>query len=272
MNVLLYGSEPFLINKTLQNLLKDRVGEVSQMNTIYYDFTNPSFSMTSFLEEADTMSFFSEHKVMILQNCVFLTRAYKEKDVKKVIEGAFTEFKNQIEKREDLMKYLPVDVKKGKGEVAVVKEVVFDREGQARLVQSSYPGFEITQKNIPREIEVSSTPEDHIKEDHSHRPRPARIKPKTTSTARETSRSSLSRIFTRSSRSDLKESPSRRRKPARTYTSSESSTLSQRMSGPKNSSARLFEEASWSTTSATSRAWCSTSSTRTSSWSRRSST
>jgi len=80
MNVLLYGSEPFLINKTLQNLLKDRVGDVSQMNTIYYDFTNPSFSMTSFLEEADTMSFFSEHKVMILQNCVFLTRAFKEKD------------------------------------------------------------------------------------------------------------------------------------------------------------------------------------------------
>lgn len=80
MNVLLYGSEPFLINQTLQKLLKNRVGEVSQMNTIYYDFTSPSFSMISFLEEADTMSFFSEHKVMILQNCVFLTRAYKDKE------------------------------------------------------------------------------------------------------------------------------------------------------------------------------------------------
>jgi len=80
MNVLLYGSEPFLINKSLQELLKNRVGEVSQMNTIYYDFTSPSFSMLSFLEEADTISFFSEHKVMILQNCVFLTRAYKDKE------------------------------------------------------------------------------------------------------------------------------------------------------------------------------------------------
>jgi DNA polymerase III subunit delta len=83
MNVLLYGSEPFLINQSLQELLKNRVGEVSQMNTIYYDFTSPSFSMTSFLEEADTMSFFSEHKVMILQNCVFLTRAYKDKEKEK---------------------------------------------------------------------------------------------------------------------------------------------------------------------------------------------
>ncbi len=83
MNVLLYGSEPFLINKTLHELLKNRVGEVTQMNTIYYDFTSPSFSMTSFLEEADTMSFFSQHKVMILQNCVFLTRAAKEKDKNK---------------------------------------------------------------------------------------------------------------------------------------------------------------------------------------------
>ena len=80
MNVLLYGNEPFLINKSLQELLKNRVGEVSQMNTIYYDFTSPSFTMTSFLEEADTISFFSDHKVMILQNCVFLTRAYKDKE------------------------------------------------------------------------------------------------------------------------------------------------------------------------------------------------
>ncbi len=80
MNVLLYGSEPFLLNKALQDLLKNRVGEVTQMNTIYYDFTSPSFSMSSFLEEADTMSFFSEHKVMVLQNCVFLTRAFKEKE------------------------------------------------------------------------------------------------------------------------------------------------------------------------------------------------
>ncbi len=80
MNVLLYGNEPFLINKSLQELLKSRVGEVSQMNTIYYDFTSPSFSMPTFLEEADTMTFFSLHKVMVLQNCVFLTRAYKEKE------------------------------------------------------------------------------------------------------------------------------------------------------------------------------------------------
>lgn len=83
MNVLLYGSEPYLINQTLQNLLKDRVGEVTQMNTIYYDFTSPLFSMERFLGDADTMSFFSVHKVMILQNCVFLTRAYKDKESKK---------------------------------------------------------------------------------------------------------------------------------------------------------------------------------------------
>lgn len=100
----------------------------------------------------------------------------KEKDVKKVIEGAFTEFRNLIEKRDDLMKYLPVDVKKGKGEVAALKEVVFDRDGQARLVQSSYPGFEITQKNIPREIEVFSTPEDHITDDYFYCARDEQIK------------------------------------------------------------------------------------------------
>lgn len=100
----------------------------------------------------------------------------KEKDVKKIIEIAFTQFKDMIEKRDDLMQYLPVDVKKGKGEVEVVKEVVFDREGQARLVQSSYNGFEITQRNIPREVEVSSSPEDHITDDYFYCARDEQIR------------------------------------------------------------------------------------------------
>lgn len=94
MNVLLYGNEPYLLNQALQDLLKRLVGTPDAMNTITDDFTSPSFSMQRFLEEADTMSFFSEHKVMILQNCVFLTRGYQDKANK---------FEND---RERLMAYL----------------------------------------------------------------------------------------------------------------------------------------------------------------------
>ena len=94
MNVLLYGNEPYLLNQALQDLLKRLVGTPDAMNTITEDFTSPSFSMQRFLEEADTMSFFSDHKVMILQNCVFLTRGYADKANK---------FEND---RERLMAYL----------------------------------------------------------------------------------------------------------------------------------------------------------------------
>jgi DNA polymerase III subunit delta len=94
MNVLLYGNEPYLMNEALRDLLKRLVGTPDAMNTITEDFTASSFSMQRFLDEANTMSFFSDHKVMILQNCVFLTRSYFDKQNK---------FEND---RELLMAYL----------------------------------------------------------------------------------------------------------------------------------------------------------------------
>ena len=84
MNTLIYGNESYLLNQKLAARIKALVGEQDGMNTVFYDASSPSFSMQALLEEAQTLPFFSEHKVLVLQNCAFLTRgtALKESDQK----------------------------------------------------------------------------------------------------------------------------------------------------------------------------------------------
>ena len=84
MNTLIYGNETYLLNEALARRIKALVGKQDSMNTVFYDASSPNFSMQEVLEEAQTLAFFSEHKILVLQNCAFLTRgtALKENDQK----------------------------------------------------------------------------------------------------------------------------------------------------------------------------------------------
>ena len=87
MNTLIYGNETYLLNEALARRIKALVGKQDSMNTVFYDASSPNFSMQEVLEEAQTLAFFSEHKILVLQNCAFLTRgtALKENDQKDLL-------------------------------------------------------------------------------------------------------------------------------------------------------------------------------------------
>ena len=74
MNTLIYGNESYLLNQALHKRIKDLVHEQDSMNTVFYDASVNTFSILKVIEEAQTLPFFSDHKVLVIQNCLFLTR------------------------------------------------------------------------------------------------------------------------------------------------------------------------------------------------------
>lgn len=74
MNVLIYGNETYLIQQKLKAAIAQKVGQQDSLNTVFYDAQVQPFSMRLVLEDADTLPFFSDHKVVVIQNAVFLTK------------------------------------------------------------------------------------------------------------------------------------------------------------------------------------------------------
>ncbi len=80
MNALIYGNETYLLQKALHKHIKSLVNVQDTMNTVFYDASSNNFSIMQVIEEARTLPFFSDHKVLVIQNCVFLTRGVNLKD------------------------------------------------------------------------------------------------------------------------------------------------------------------------------------------------
>ena len=80
MNALIYGNESYLLNQALHKRIKLLVHVQDTMNTVFYDASNNTFSILKVIEEAQTLPFFSDHKVLVIQNCLFLTRGVSLKD------------------------------------------------------------------------------------------------------------------------------------------------------------------------------------------------
>lgn len=74
MNILLYGNEQYLLTEKLKALIASKVGQQDSMNTVFYDAQIQPFSMRAVLEDADTLPFFSDHKVVVVLNATFLTK------------------------------------------------------------------------------------------------------------------------------------------------------------------------------------------------------
>lgn len=88
MNTLIYGNESFLLEQALHKRLKSLVNVQDTMNTVFYDASSTSFSILQVIEEAQTLPFFSEHKVLVIQNCTFLTRGVnlKENEISELLQ------------------------------------------------------------------------------------------------------------------------------------------------------------------------------------------
>jgi len=74
LNYLLYGNEEYLLQKRLDQLIKEHVTVQDTMNTIVYDASENDFSLRKVVEEASTFPFFSSHKVVVVNYSIFLTR------------------------------------------------------------------------------------------------------------------------------------------------------------------------------------------------------
>lgn len=75
MNLIIYGNEHYLLQLNLNQKIASLVGVQDQMNTVFYDAGVPSFSMRQVVEDVSTLPFFSTHKVVVVQNCSFLTKS-----------------------------------------------------------------------------------------------------------------------------------------------------------------------------------------------------
>ena len=75
MNTLLYGNESYLLDQALNELLIKRCGNDFALNTVIYDASMPNFSLQDALDDADTLPMFSDHKVVVIKNAIFLTKS-----------------------------------------------------------------------------------------------------------------------------------------------------------------------------------------------------
>lgn len=74
MNYTLIGSESYLRKRKLNQLKKEH--DINDMNLITFDYTKDT--MDHILEECNTMPFFSEHKMVVIQNCTFFGASNKD--------------------------------------------------------------------------------------------------------------------------------------------------------------------------------------------------
>ncbi len=73
MNYFLHGSESYLLKKKLEFLILDSVIEKDEFNTIFYDGSSNKFSIYQFIDDANTIPFLTDKKVVVVTNPSFLT-------------------------------------------------------------------------------------------------------------------------------------------------------------------------------------------------------
>lgn len=71
MNYVLYGEEQYLLQEALQKIVKTNAVQGDDLNTITYDALKSD--VQTLLEDAQTVPFFSEHKIIIVTNANFLS-------------------------------------------------------------------------------------------------------------------------------------------------------------------------------------------------------
>lgn len=71
MNYVVYGEEQYQVRKQIDALIRKEVQERDDMNTITYDATQCSIDVI--LEDAQTIPFFTDKKVIVVQNANFLS-------------------------------------------------------------------------------------------------------------------------------------------------------------------------------------------------------
>lgn len=91
---LLFGEESYLINREINSIISSFLGEDIENKVVKYDMLEEN--IYSALEDLNTMSLFSEKKVVVCKNCKFLTGS-RESDINHDIEKLIAIINSQID-------------------------------------------------------------------------------------------------------------------------------------------------------------------------------
>ncbi len=83
MNYLIVGTESYLINKKLTEILSESGASTSELNVGLFDATANDFSIQSVIDDCNTPPFFGDKKVVIIKNPNFLstTKSLNDKEL-----------------------------------------------------------------------------------------------------------------------------------------------------------------------------------------------
>ena len=71
MNYVLYGEEHYLLEESLKRIVREHVSKEDELNTVTYDASRTDVSVV--LDDARTIPFFCEKKVIIVNHATFLS-------------------------------------------------------------------------------------------------------------------------------------------------------------------------------------------------------
>ncbi|MEG0823162.1 MAG: DNA polymerase III subunit delta [Erysipelotrichaceae bacterium] len=84
MNYLLYGEEAYRINKTIKKI-KEEFSDESEMNVSVFDASCHSINVI--IDDANTIPFFSEKKIVIVNNANYFSSSYEGKEDLTLLEN-----------------------------------------------------------------------------------------------------------------------------------------------------------------------------------------
>ena len=84
MNYLLIGNESYLIKKKMNEIIKEWAKDDLELSVVTYDASSSLFSISMLVEDASTIPFFTQNKILVVKNCTFLSTSgsLNEQDIK----------------------------------------------------------------------------------------------------------------------------------------------------------------------------------------------
>lgn len=81
MNFIIYGEQSVMIKNRLKKVVKERLDFVDEMNFVKFDMANTT--LDDVIEEASYLPLGYEHKIIVLEDCLFLEKSKASKGKKK---------------------------------------------------------------------------------------------------------------------------------------------------------------------------------------------
>ncbi len=88
MNYLLYGTKDYLINETISKIIEKY--EISEINISRYESLNDS--LRKIVEDCQTIPFFGDNKLVIINNCTYFNRVKNNEDDIKLLLDYLTNY------------------------------------------------------------------------------------------------------------------------------------------------------------------------------------